>query len=530
MNDYVSKFILCVLRTQHGKTFTAIEEIEREISSNNGPNKSIHIIFTMNTLLNNSQFVKRLETIEQKYGEGTICVLSSKKIKKYRHVKNDKELLGEFFDKTTCPRIVVMCSNKQRYLDGVNFIDKISRNDNHISGIFVYYDELHNYINKKLRSQIEIIHEYDIVKKIMALTATPNKIFDGTPFRSTIQLIHLNNLNSINYSGCADMVFHNIEDYYEKPYQRLLNGGVDRENYEFIDHVLTKHPEILGYYTISFIPGHIKTVTHNKIRDLIFIKNDKSVVIMINGTEKNITYNDLSGNKIILDVKTEYSEEVSDTFSRLIKQYDLEDRPIVITGYYCVSMGQTLTNETLGTFTSAIFGHMDISEDNIYQLFGRITGRSKDWKKYTKTNVYCTSVIQNKCMLMEESAKNMALIHNGKKVTLEISREPMRNNEDILPQKIKKENKKVDEDKITIKSFETRDEATIFIKVKFNSNARIADKAAKKLLQANGENPTYENILAHCKGWGLDIRSKYRACHSFEDKWCVWWKEETLLI
>jgi len=533
MCDYVSKFILCVLQTQHGKTFTAIEEIEREIACNNGSNRSIHLIFTMNTLLNNSQFVKRLETIEQKYGEGTVCVLSSKKDKTYRHVKNDKELLGEFFDKTTCPRIVVMCSNKKRYLDGVKFIDKISRNDNNISGIFVYYDELHSYINDNLRSQIENIHELDIVKKIMALTATPDNIFKDTGFWSTIQLIHLNNFNSINYSGCADMVFHNIEDYYENPYKRPSNreGGVERENIEFIDNVLTKHPEILGYYTRSFIPGHQRIATHNKIRDLISIKNDKAVVIMINGTEKNITYKDLLGNKIILDLKTEGSEEVSDTYSRLIKQYNLEDRPIVITGYYCVSMGQTLTSKTLGTFTSAIFGHMDIANDSLYQLFGRITGRNKDWEKYTRTHVYCTSVIQNRCMIMEKCARNMSMEHNGKEVTREQYREPMCNNEDVMknirPQKIKKENKKVDENNFRIEYFETRNEATIFIKDKFGVKARIENKAAK-CLQLNGENPTYDYILN--RKWGINAKCKFRACHTFEDKWCVWWREETLLI
>jgi hypothetical protein len=528
MTDFVSKFKLCVLPTQHGKTFTAIEEIETEIAFNNGSKRSIHLIFTMNTILNNSQFVKRLETIEQKYGEGTVCVLSSKKDKTYRHVKNDKELLGEFFDKTTCPRIVAMCSNKKRYSDGVNFIDKISRNDNNISGIFVYYDELHSYINDNVRSQIEYIHELGIVKKIMALTATPDNIFKDTGFWSTIQLIHLTNFNSINYSGCADMVFHNNEDYYEKPYHRPSNrkGGVELENIEFIDHVLTKHPEILGYYTRSFIPGHRVIVTHNKIRELIFTKNDKSVVIMINGKEKNITYNDLSGNKIILDLKTEDCEEVSDTISRLIKKYKLEDLPIVITGYNCVSMGQTLTSEMLGTFTSAIFGHMDISNDSLYQLFGRITGRNKDWNRYTPTNVYCTSVIQKRCMSMEECARNMVNKHNGKEVTREQYREPMCNNEDVMknirPQKIKKESKRTNENNFNIRSFDKCNEATVFIKDKFGVNARIENKAAK-CLQLNGENPTYDYILN--RKWGIDAKCKFRACHTFEDKWCVWWRE-----
>jgi len=533
MTDIVSKFKLCVLPTQHGKTFTIIEEINRVIVCNNTSNRSIHIIFTMNTFLCNKQFAKRLGTIQQKYGEGSVCVLSSKKDKDntYRHVKNERELLGICFDKSTCPLIVVMCSNSKRFSDGVKFINKMSSNDNHIKEIYVYYDELHSYINDNVKSQIEEINGLDIVKKITALTATPNKIFEDTGlFWSKIQLIDLSDFNSINYSGCDDVVFNNIEDYFIKPYKRpsRLDGGVEMETFKYIDYVLTKHPEILGDNTISFIPGHIRTAGHNKIRDLINTKNNKSVVIMINGKEKNITYNDLLGNKIILDLTPDGSEEFSDTFSRLIKQYKLEDRPIVITGYNCVGMGQTLTSETLGTFTSAIFGHMDISDDKMYQLFGRTTGRSKHWEKYAKTNVYCTSIIQNTCMLMEKSAKNLAIKHNGKIVTLEQYTELMRNNVNIRPQKIKKENKRVNEDNFMIKLFETRNDATIFIKDKFGVNARIADKPTKALLQANGDNPTYESILK--RKWGLNKNSKIRACHTFEDKWCVWWREETLLI
>ena len=86
--ESTSKFILCVLLTQLGKTFTAISKIMAEIRQDNDLGRSIHIIFTMNTLLNNKQFAKRLETIEKTYGKGSICVFSSKYDGKYKHVKN----------------------------------------------------------------------------------------------------------------------------------------------------------------------------------------------------------------------------------------------------------------------------------------------------------------------------------------------------------------------------------------------------------------------------------------------------------
>ena len=126
--ESTSKFILCVLLTQLGKTFTAISKILAEICQDDELGRSIHIIFTMNTLLNNKQFAKRLETIEKTYGKGSICVFSSKYDGKYKHVKSRLELQGICADEMTCPRVVVMCSNTQRYDDGVEFIKVIDKN------------------------------------------------------------------------------------------------------------------------------------------------------------------------------------------------------------------------------------------------------------------------------------------------------------------------------------------------------------------------------------------------------------------
>ena len=61
------KFILCVLYTQLGKTFTAISKITTEIEQDFEQGRSIHLIFSMNTLLNNQQFAKRLDVIEKSY-------------------------------------------------------------------------------------------------------------------------------------------------------------------------------------------------------------------------------------------------------------------------------------------------------------------------------------------------------------------------------------------------------------------------------------------------------------------------------
>ena len=42
-------------------------------------------------------------------------------------------------------------------------------------------------------------------------------------------------------------------------------------------------------------------------------------------------------------------------------------------GHLCVSMSQTLIHQNLGSFTHFIFGQIDLNNDAIYQLVGRIT-------------------------------------------------------------------------------------------------------------------------------------------------------------
>jgi hypothetical protein len=421
-----SKFILCVLLTQLGKTFTAISKINAEIIQDNELGRSIHIIFTMNTLLNNKQFAKRLETTEKTYGKGSVCVFSSKYDGNYKHLKNRLELQGLCADGSTCPRVVVMCSNSIRYDDGLEFLKVIDKNKINIIRAFAYYDELHNYINDTLRSQIEQIDNLDIVKGITALTASPDKIWQDTGFWSKIKLIQLEDFSDTNYVGYKDMVFNCIDDFFTTPYMRPSGfDEMDSHTIGFIDHVLRKHPEILGDNTRSFIPAHIRRTGHNSVRDLIFSINKNAIVIVINGFEKTLQYNDCVGNKKTLALTSE-DEELCETISRLVIHHKIQNRPIVITGLLCIGMGQTLTHKSLGSFTSAIFGHLDLTNDEIYQLFGRITGRMKDWgDKYIQSQVYCPTIIMNRCIVMEECARNMAYDHNGEVVTQDDYREPM---------------------------------------------------------------------------------------------------------
>ena len=504
MSDYMTKFNLCVLTTQFGKTFTAISKINTYIQEDNEFGRSIHIIFTMNTLLNNSQFVKRLEVLQNTYGKDAICVVSSKKSElECKHVNNGLELQGLCSNKKTCPRVIVMCSNNTRRKDGVDFLEFINDNSNIINRAFVYYDELHDYINDKVRSQIEQIHNLDIVKGIISLTASPDKIWTDKGFWSKLRLIRLDDLSYKNYAGYKDMIFNCIDDYFEMPYIRpspFNFDELDKQTYGFIKHVLNKHPEILGENTFSFIPAHIRRIGHDSVSKLILEVNNEAVVVVINGTKKIIKYKDC--NRILIEVPLKSkNEEVCETISRLVIDHNLQNRPIVITGFLCVGMGQTFTNKTLGSFTSAIFGHLDLDNDKMYQLFGRITGRIKHWGfNYRQTNIYCPTTIMNRCIVMEECSRNMAFNYNGENVSHEDYIKPMNQMGEIgqavienirIQRKSKVVKEKCDDPlwDLIERDFETLDAANKFLKenkcrqkkkVKKDNNGFIISSITKK--------------------------------------------------
>lgn len=526
-----TKFTLCILPTQYGKTFTVISKIDSEIKKDHN-DRSLHIIFTMNTLLNNDQFAKRLETIELQYGKGSVCVFSSKYNGQYRFAKNILNLQGLVLNIDTCPRVIVMCSNTTRFTDGVNFIKVLDGNKTLISRAFAYYDELHKYINPKLRTQIETIHKYNIIKGIIGLSATPDKIFVETEpgieqtFWSQIELITLDNFYDRDYIGYKDIKFKCVDnDIYSKyKCDKMELNNNAKKVLSYIEYILEKYPNIIQKNTITFIPAHTQVITHKYVRKLVLKKNKNAVVILMNGQEKTIKYNNI---KYILNNS---NNEVCDEIATYIIEHKLISRPIVFTGFLCVGMGQTLTHRLLGSFTSAIFGHLDLKNDEIYQLFGRITGRMKDWDTYKQTEVYCPSNIKSICITMEECARNMANEHNGDIISQTDYREPMHtlghigmpalNN--IRPtKKIKNTDHKNDKE---YKIFDTQNEAIEYSKIhlKKKFDKRNDTRAPEALIQDDNKNPSVEDIISRM--WGLNEKNPARMIPTNDDKWCVYWR------
>ena len=531
----LNKLNICVLNTQQGKTFIAIKKMILELEQDQDLGKSIHIVFTMNTLLNNRQFAKRLQSIEYDYGKGSVCIFASKyESNEYLHVKSRYELQGVCFDKNTCPKVIVMCSNNQRYEDGIEFLKVMNENTGYIKSAIAYYDELHKYINTTLRNQIEMINELNIVQGIHAMTATPDKIWRDNGLWSKLQLTRLENFNCNNYVSVESMKFIPVDDYFSEDYQVPRTFDYNKLDYQvlgFIEHVLKNNTSILQDNTRAFIPAHMRRSGHNQLRDMIFAANNRCVVITLNGIEKSVKYIKNS-EKVTINLESSDDEEICDVIARTLFKNSLLSRPIVITGFLCVGMGQTLMNEQLGPFTSCIISHMDLTNDDLYQLFGRITGRTKSWNNFVQTNVFCPTISWNRCITMEKCARNMAAEHNGSVVTQQDYRQPMYETdmgkhavENIRVEKTKSTNLRehYDEKDKCHQEFENQVAAILFVKQKFNHKlSKRASAMAPKTLLENDQNPTTDKIMKRM--WGINSTNKLRMIPNNENKWIVYWR------
>jgi len=411
------KLLLCVLLTQFGKTFEAIKCINMQFDKDEEEGRSIHMVFTMNTLLNNSQFAKRLKEIQVDYGYNSVVVVASKyNGTLYKHVKSVRDLRGLCSNRTECPRVVVMCSNGCRFDEGLEFLKSVDSVEQltFIKRCFVYYDELHKYINDKLRAQIEAVHALKCVREIIGLTATPLNIWQPAGVWNNIRIRYVSSYYDLDYCGYNDMIFRNIDFSFDTMpgYSKFGSPEANALTSRFVMGCIKRYPEILAEGSRVFIPGHVQKKNHFDIRARILKYKPETLVVVLDGQEKTLTYVK-DGIEIPVDISSP-DEEVCTTIYQKIKERHLEGRPLVITGFLCVGMGQTLTHHELGSFTSAIIGHDDLSLDDIYQLFGRITGRMKFWgDKYCKTVVYSPRSVMLRFKAGEYLAKNMAKNYNN---------------------------------------------------------------------------------------------------------------------
>ena len=570
MNHQPSKFRLCCLPTQYGKTFVAARKVNEHLAEDSSLGKSLHIVITMDNLLNNSQTAIRFSSSL----ESRVAVLSSKKMgKQFIHtskLSKLKDLLDSSSDGHV-PQVVITCNNRYRMPQILDLVSWVQEKDS-FRRVFLYFDELHKYIHTA-RGVIEQLCIIEGVKEIVGLSATPYAIWCDTVKKNnnsmwdSIQMLSLpGNYDSLSpdYMGVRHTDFYcvtheEVPHYSEGENPGQNSGQKEGENsgqkegensgqkegenpgekegdddtcvVDYIHHVLTETPEILCHRAVVFAPANITCYSHIFVRRMILDMCPQAIIVLLNGGEKTVTFQSGSSIDSRKTIRLPGSLEISEGICSILRTNDIDrDRPIIITGCLCLGMGQTLINKELGRFTSAILGKTDTINDDMYQLYGRITGRSDD-PSNPVTEVYTTKEMQETCIMMESMATNLMIEFNGIIATRDDYLQPMLAEDSYMLSNItrimKKKIKKAKKDPLDKGShvFETQEEAIAFAKVHFERpfqfQKRKTDKAPKQYLK-HGENPTEERIMKNLPG--INAKTPVLMVPIFQGKWLIFWR------
>ena len=533
---------LCCLPTQYGKTFIATNYASKRIQEDSLYGKSMHIIVTMDNLLNNAQTALRFNSMLQDNPDmnGKVAIMSCKKMSKdFAHISSMKKLQAL----TVLPQILVVCNN-HRQLPHIQQIVSQFTPDSDVKRIFLYFDELHKYI-KLSRSCIETLLLNPIVTNIIGLTATPATIWSDdpdSPWYTLKMLPQPVKEMSPDYNGtkCMDFAIIDTEEVsqYESEFLEEIVSQLstaDQDDYidclRFIEYTLNKDSsDILAPNTMTFIPAASFCHTHRFVRKLVFHLCPQAVIVLINGTEKTLSYR--NDELALVTVKLSDNREISDGVTQILVSNDIDrTRPIVFTGYICLGMGQTLVNKELGSFTSAIFGKTNMSNEDMYQLFGRVTGRMRSWPSYRKTTVYCSEIFKSTCTTMELLSTNLIENHNDGIVTRNNYFEPVNDPaflDNMKSQADKKEKRKkknmLDRD---MEVFDTQEEAIEFAEEFLSPGKKFRRRKPdahppKWQLHRSGLIKTQEEHYKKMRG--ATDRNPIQMVITADNKWMLYWR------
>ena len=462
------KFSLITLPCQSGKTFQTITVMNDEISQDATKGRSLHIVYTINTLLNEIQFTSRLRGMAHEHKVKVLVISSKNQIPHtdedvFLHTKNVEGAIGLIAMHNV--GVVVMCNNRNRIASQMTLmhhLDSLKQDAKSVKRCFVYYDEIHKYIDsytnkiQPLREQISELCEFEVVQKVFGITATPHNVYQrGTRWEQLNQLTYVKPKID-TYASLEGSKHTTIEcdsdgsdpddddpegDDDESSSSGDPNGGdegVVDSAVKYAKHVIEGNPHILGHGARVFIPGLTKRKSHSAIRAMVLRHNPQCVVVTLNGVEKTLAY--LKDDRVqeaeaaaeegkVLNLVSRLTRvnltskdslaEVSDVVAGVLAERGLGHKPLVFTGMLCVSVGQTLTNKGFGTFTSMIVSPAASSKhDAIYQLMGRATGQTKEWDTFNRTEVFCTPETLKVGLAMEKAAEGMMAL-SGESVSLE---------------------------------------------------------------------------------------------------------------
>jgi hypothetical protein len=290
--------------------------------------------------------------------------------------------------------MVVLCSNgiRMKYLD--ELIRKLSTSQLFTKKINIWIDEADK--NVKLWTKYEKTAELPLVNRVTLVSATFDSVF-----------AKYGKMFVLGYSETFPPCYRSLPDC-EKI---IINEGGDNESY--VRYVIDSNRE---YFTLpgirAFIPGDVKTVTHDAIANFLHDELGYAVAV-INGTRKVIL---VPGQEDPIDLTPFLSSTVTEEFNQqlalLYKEHNLHRFPFAITGRFCIERGITFqckaTAEHPGfLFDVGILSNI-IDKATAYQTMARMFGNVGNFPEYKPVRIYSTQFMFDNIEKEEFCAKNVA--------------------------------------------------------------------------------------------------------------------------
>lgn len=397
-----SKLKILTLRTQRGKTFTCIHQIQEILEKDK---LSIHVVMTQNTYMNQAQFLGRIDP--------TICIsFGSKAIGAKYHAKNVNELIGVLSRPNSKISVVVCCSNIIRLRD----IQEIFRDmhTNLLSGniqrqTYIYFDEVHEIINM-CKPFMEEFAKFPFVQQMTAITATPENI--AKEFNTSISTYNLERINK-------NKIISNSHYYNLQFHRKIINPSLLNEStIQYTVRVLKMYSDdFFKPFARNFVPSQVATISHMQMKDEIFKINKRATVIVINTEVKSLYYYDEEDQLVEQKVdlfpkqkkgnrkeKTEFKFNMSVIIADTLRIHRLSARPLFITGHECISVGVTFCGMEFGSFTNSVIYFPNMQDDDLYQFAGRTTGNIMDLPNFQETTIFTTHEIYKRLIMQEKKS------------------------------------------------------------------------------------------------------------------------------
>lgn len=287
--------------------------------------------------------------------------------------------------------MVVCCSHKKRFLYLVEMLDFLERLS-FSKPVNVWIDEAD--VSVKHWSEAFDFSRFRCVREMTLVSATFDSVFE-----------HYDRIRVMPFPETHPECYLGLRDCDLQAFDAAGRAA------EYMDAVLTAHPELVKPGMKLFIPGDIERVSHNAIAE--YLTKRGCVVLVLNGETKAFLFP--NGDRLDIDLTLDETNptELSHVLAEVYAARALHKVPFAVTGQLCLGRGITFQSPSF-TFDAAIVPGIKDSA-SAYQCVARVLGNTRTFVGPFTPVVYMTSKLLAAVQRQERIATNLAkLVHENK--------------------------------------------------------------------------------------------------------------------